>query len=442
VPDSRTIDPHTPTRGVQQHVRSSRIRILARIAALTLLAVVAAGAIWLSRSTVVLTSGGVYDKIQLPIGSGAVQWRADQSRIASQPQLRGLHGPIVSRAADSSYHAEWFCHDRMHESTARDTSITVACEADSRRVTVHPVDPATPGVLPVAQRIAVVSDIEGDVRYFRRWAQSLGVIDSLDRWKFGTGHVVVIGDAVDRGRDVYDLLWLLYSLQSQATAGGGNMHLILGNHEQYDLLGITKDIEAEHYFAMTRNRSYSEGLGPTTVLGGWLRSRNVVQKIGRTLFVHGGVSPAMLAEGLSIDSINSAHRQLLTRTTVDDSMRTRFLGGSYVTQYRGFVRAMPDMPIADPGHITRVLAAFDVDRIIIGHSEVPTVTSLFNGRVIDVNSSLASTQALTIDADRPVVQDIAVQRTAFADPAPVIRRFSLLNTNDWRALIGVFRVAL
>ena len=63
--------------------------------------------VWLKCSTVVLTSGGVYDAILLPIGSGAIRWRADQSTIAAEPRLGDLHGPVVTRLADGRHAISW-----------------------------------------------------------------------------------------------------------------------------------------------------------------------------------------------------------------------------------------------------------------------------------------------------------------------------------------------
>ncbi|MEO7983641.1 MAG: hypothetical protein ABI688_06145, partial [Bacteroidota bacterium] len=45
----------------------------------------------------------------------------------------------------------------------------------------------------------VVSDIEGNFRAFRRLLQANNVIDTNFNWTFGTGHLVLTGDFVDRG---------------------------------------------------------------------------------------------------------------------------------------------------------------------------------------------------------------------------------------------------
>jgi hypothetical protein len=60
-------------------------------------------------------------------------------------------------------------------------------------------------------------------------------MDDAGHWQFGQGHLVILGDSVDRGRDVFAVLWRLYGLAGQASATGGAVHVVLGNHEQHCL---------------------------------------------------------------------------------------------------------------------------------------------------------------------------------------------------------------
>src|SRR5687767_14593097 len=77
----------------------------------------------------------------------------------------------------------------------------------------------------------VLSDIEGNFGAFRKLLQSNGVMDASYNWTFGDGHLVLVGDFVDRGQDVTEVLWLIYSLEDKAKAAGGYVHYVLGNHE-------------------------------------------------------------------------------------------------------------------------------------------------------------------------------------------------------------------
>lgn len=409
------------------------------IAAAGTIGVAAAGlVIWLSRSQVVQTAGGVYESILIPVGSGAIKWRADQAVVAPAPSLNAMHGPVVRRLGGGQHEVAWYCDDHVERDTLPADSVTIECEGRRSHWQWRAPAAVPAADLPAAPRVAVVSDLEGDSAYFGIWVRAMGITDSLGHWTYGNGQVVVLGDATDRGRWVYPLLWTLYRLEGEAQAAGGAVHVVLGNHEQYNLTGVTKDIEAEHHFAMRQLARYHQLLDSNTVLGQWLRTRPVALRIGRTLYVHGGVSPAVLRDQLSIDTLNARSRDYLAGKSGPGRTRDDQLGLTSVTQYRGLVMGMEGHPLADDQHIQRTLEHFAVDRVVIGHTEVDSIAVLHNGRVIDVNATLSGTKALLLEQDVPRLVDIGVQRSAWAEPSPRLRRFQLLNANDWRALLGVF----
>ncbi len=81
------------------------------------------------------------------------------------------------------------------------------------------------------------SDIEGEFEAFRNLLIANQVMDSLYRWTFGRGHLVICGDLFDRGNDVAAVLWLLYKLEDEARGMGGAVHTILGDHDIMNLSG-------------------------------------------------------------------------------------------------------------------------------------------------------------------------------------------------------------
>src|SRR5262249_9711329 len=94
-----------------------------------------------------------------------------------------------------------------------------------------------PSSYPAAARILVLSDIEGNFTPFRKLLQASKVIDGNFNWTFGNGHLVFGGNMFDRGQQVTECLWLIYSLEEKAKAAGGMVHFILGNHEIMNLSG-------------------------------------------------------------------------------------------------------------------------------------------------------------------------------------------------------------
>ncbi len=60
-------------------------------------------------------------------------------------------------------------------------------------------------------KIFVVSDIEGNFVSFFKLLVAAEVINSKTEWTFSDGHLVILGDCFDRGEQVTECLWLIYS---------------------------------------------------------------------------------------------------------------------------------------------------------------------------------------------------------------------------------------
>ena len=153
--------------------------------------------------------------------------------------------------------------------------------------------------------IGVITDIHGEYDTYISILKAAGIIDKNLNWKFGKGHLVVLGDIFDRGSMVNEVLWHLFGLEKQALKAGGMVHVTLGNHEY---LVLRKDLsyinekyrEAEVISGIKYYDQYSD----SSVLGKWLRSIPVMITINNILFVHGGVSTEMIHRNLSIGQIN------------------------------------------------------------------------------------------------------------------------------------------
>jgi hypothetical protein len=90
------------------------------------------------------------------------------------------------------------------------------------------------------KKMLVISDIEGNFEALRKLLQAAQVIDENLNWTFGRDHLVLVGDFVDRGTMVTEVLWFIYSLEDKAKAAGGYVHYILGNHE---IMNMSDDLD-------------------------------------------------------------------------------------------------------------------------------------------------------------------------------------------------------
>jgi hypothetical protein len=201
------------------------------------------------------------------------------------------------------------------------------------------------------ERIVAIGDIHGNYDGFLSILQRAGLVDDDAHWIGGDTTFVQTGDIFDRGLEVFEVLDLLMRLEKEAAAAGGEVIVLLGNHEGMNLVGFFRDVNPELYATMVDKKSekrrkqaykqfkkywraeaekilerevtvvpeeikeqwmaaippgwleYKAALGPGTHYGSWLRQRPVAVVIDETLFVHGGIGPHLA--GLSVDEINA-----------------------------------------------------------------------------------------------------------------------------------------
>lgn len=295
-------------------------------------------------------------------------------------------GPYILRDGER-LQARWICDDKVvtYEQTA--TRVAPVCGYP------HPVDVA-PGavaavdVLPAVPRVVVLSDIHGQYDLLVQLLRANGIIDAQDRWARGTDTLVVAGDVFDRGPKVTETFWLLYGLQQQASAAGGAVHFVLGNHETMVLYDDLRYVNPKYLrSAQLLGRSYPQLYGPDSVIGQWLRTRPVLLRIGDTLFLHGGISPDALALALDPAATNAAYRSTLglprEQVKADPATAPLYDGKTSPIWYRGYFDGR-----LDTQGVQAVLDRLGLQRIVVGHTSMPHVSSFHGDRVIAVDSSI------------------------------------------------------
>jgi hypothetical protein len=236
----------------------------------------------------------------------------------------------------------------------------------------------------------VVADTHGEYEILVAMLRKHGVVNAKLGWNYGRGDLVVLGDVFDRGSNQLEILWLLYQLEGEARRAGGGVHLVLGNHEVMVLTGDLRYLNPK-YVQTTQLmgvNSYSELFGPTSVLGQWLRTKPVVLKINDLLCLHAGISRALVDSGLNLRQINAGVRSVLAGTSPEDESQRQLLellmGSNGPLWYRGYFAEQTSFPTASAEDVDLSLKTFGVSHILIGHTIVPTVTPLYDGKVIAV----------------------------------------------------------
>ena len=249
------------------------------------------------------------------------------------------------------------------------------------------------------KKMLVISDIEGNFEAFRKLLQGNQVIDENFNWTFGKDHLVLAGDFVDRGAMVTEVLWLIYSLEEKAKAAGGYVHYILGNHEIMNMANEL-DYVNERYIqhAKLMNKPYMQLFGPNAEIGRWLATKNVVERVGNTLFSHAGISGYMNMLRMPLKELNEITRPFYTDTTYkysDDRLNIIYSDfGPF--WYRNYYKA----PRANITQIDSTLDIYGVRTISTGHTIIANeIRSLYDGKVFntDVHHAQGHSEALLID---------------------------------------------
>jgi len=237
----------------------------------------------------------------------------------------------------------------------------------------------------------VVADTHGEYEILVAMLMKHGVVDPKLHWSFDRGHLVVLGDAFDRGPNQTEILWLLYALEAEAQKAGGGVDFVLGNHETMALRGDLRYLNQKYRQVTTvlGVGSYSRLFAANSVLGQWLRTRPAVLQIDNQLFLHGGISKDLVARGFALPEINGTVRAVLNDGAYVNGIareRADFLfGDTGPLWYRGYFPDEAGVAAASDEDVRLARQRFGVERILVGHTRVPTVTPLYGGQVIAVH---------------------------------------------------------
>lgn len=322
-------------------------------------------------------------------------------------------------------------------------------------------------IFDAVEKIVVIGDIHGDFERLVETLRVAKVVDEKDRWIAGKIDLVQLGDLPDRGPDTLKAIDYLQKLQKKARRKGGRVHLLIGNHEAMNVYGDLRYVTDEEFTAFTTKNSdkhlerlyqsevqwikdnqpeedwptFNEAhrekwfkFRPTGFLehrinwlpngkiGSWVSNNNTILKIGRNLFMHGGLGP--LYADWSIDSINTEVRNSFNDLEAIDNSIIRSEDGPL--WYRGLSLNPEDTEIE---HVDTLLKHFDVDRIILGHTVTKgVILPRFNGKVIITDVGLSRyygehLACLVIEKDRL----IALHRTGEVEIPSVLDEAQLIE---------------
>jgi calcineurin-like phosphoesterase family protein len=248
------------------------------------------------------------------------------------------------------------------------------------------------------EKIVAIGDLHGGYDQFVRLLRGTDLIDSHLKWIGGKAHLVQMGDVMDRGDRAKDIFDLIRRLEKEAEAAGGRVHMLIGNHEELNLirrslqyadfvsqkqffdflpLGIRINEESRVGGRLSWNdwldiianeesvaKAYYDNFRDT--YGYWIAEHNVVIQINDTVFVHGGLTESYAAMG--IQAINDLyHGEIQPGLRGKDISRPRI-----VFQADGplWNRRLADTDETAEHHATidRILASLNAKRIVVAHT--------------------------------------------------------------------------
>ncbi len=187
-------------------------------------------------------------------------------------------------------------------------------------------------------RVVAIADVHGAYDAMVATLQSADILDEDLSWVGEQSHLVIVGDILDRGPNSRAAMDLLMRIEGEAERAGGQVHVLIGNHESMILTGDMRYVSGPEYAAFADEEDSGERArwfelyverqsGDAETLraefdrqfppgyfamrrafradghyGQWLLKKNIIVVINGTAFVHGGLPP--LVAGVGLDGIN------------------------------------------------------------------------------------------------------------------------------------------
>lgn len=233
----------------------------------------------------------------------------------------------------------------------------------------------------------VTSDFEGNIEALVYMLVQAGIMDKEYNWTYGSGHLYHLGDLFDRGEYVTESLWLFYHLENQAQRAGGDVHFILGNHDLMNFYGDFRYVHPRYFENISlMGKTFLELHAKDTVLGQWLRSKNIMEIAGDTLFVHAGFNNDLISalkDGrLLLKDINAYGREHMDAGYIRYDDQGKPIKDAYYLPSRLYWdRAVPREQLSQ-NQLEQGLAEFGAKEVIIGHTVFEKPSYLYDHHVI------------------------------------------------------------
>ena len=257
--------------------------------------------------------------------------------------------------------------------------------------------PAAPGET-TGTRLIAMGDVHGDRDAAQDALRLAEVVDADGHWIGGDTRVVQLGDQLDRGNQERSLLAWFDQLSEEASAAGGLFLPLIGNHEAMNVAMDLRYVTAEGFAEYadladslspelrSQVRAELQGRVAAFLPGGpeavRLSNHPVIAVEGGMVFVHGGVLPSHVEQGIA--TINQQASSWMNGERPDAPA----LEGPDSPLWTRAYSQDPDAQ--DCQDVRAVLEALDVARMVVAHTvQKDGINSACDGLVWRVDVGLS-----------------------------------------------------
>jgi len=282
-------------------------------------------------------------------------------------------------------------------------------------------------------RVVAIGDVHGAFDNMVAVLQTAGILDEKRKWAGGKAHLVQNGDVVDRGPHSRKAMDLLMELEEQAEKAGGGVHVLIGNHEAMNVVGILdlvsrqeyesytdrdsrrlRDGTFERYYEQMRGEAkerneeapdknqlksefeakyplgfveHRQAFSASGRYGKWIRRNNVAVKINGVVYSHGDWSEKMAQIGIA--EINRR-----VRAELSDEMPLEAgiaFDSESPLQYRGLAHTALTLASqqAEEARVSGILASLGATRMVVGHTLTSgVIESRFGGKHVSIDTGM------------------------------------------------------
>lgn len=254
-------------------------------------------------------------------------------------------------------------------------------------------------------RMVAIGDLHGDLENALRVLKSLKVVDEDGKWNGGQTVLIQTGDLLDRGPHSIELVKLFRRLQREAQEAGGDVVLLLGNHELMNRQHSYRDVSREEVLNLglqslkEKDRSLRavregwrlwEEMAETGLLAEHITNLPAVAIVGtgkcRTIFSHAGLLSNHIEGDWSVEKYNNRTHEILSRENPEDREGDDFSDEDSPLWNRILSWGPVDIACR---HVDLVLKQLEASQMVVGHSVHKQISTRCGGRLhlIDIGIS-------------------------------------------------------